>query len=234
MSPFLHTLENEVQLGALAFMAAVYALRLAWLFRFKSSRERTYAAGSERAGIAISLLNVGMPGSMASTRKRPLFYAQFVIFHIGVVLAITATFIIPYAPRLFEIPAVMRLFQAALGLACLVGLVRLVRRLTTPALRLVSTPDDYASLVLMILFFGAGALAVPNTPERGEGPLIAFFALTAFFLVYVPFSKICHYLYYPFTRYFLGRTQGHRGVFPLKKAPAAAPAAPSAPAETPR
>ena len=111
----------------------------------------------------------------------------------------------------------VRLFQAVLGLACLTGLVRLLRRLTTPALRLVSTADDYASVVLMILFFGAGALAVPNRPERGEGPLIAFFALTAFFLVYVPFSKICHYLYYPFTRYFLGRTQGHRGVHPLKK-----------------
>jgi nitrate reductase gamma subunit len=111
----------------------------------------------------------------------------------------------------------VRLFQAILGLACLTGLVRLVRRLTTPALRLVSTADDYASLLLMILFFGAGVLAVPNTPDKGEGPLIAFFALTAFFLVYVPFSKICHYLYYPFTRYFLGRTQGHRGVHPLKK-----------------
>jgi nitrate reductase gamma subunit len=217
MSPFLHTLENEVQLAALAFMAAVYAVRLAWLFRFRSSRERTYAAGSERAGIAYSLLNVGMPWTMESTRKRPFFYAQFVVFHVGVVLAIGATFVIPYAPRLFEIPAVVRLFQAVLGLACLTGLIRLLRRLTTPALRLVSTADDYASLILMILFFGAGVLAVPNTPERGEGPLVTLFALTAFFLVYVPFSKICHFLYYPFTRYFLGRTQGHRGVHPPKK-----------------
>jgi nitrate reductase gamma subunit len=217
MSHFLRILENEVQIAALAFMATVYAIRLAWLFRFKSSRERTYAAGSERAGIAYSLLNVGMPWTMESTRKKPLFYAQFVVFHIGVVLGITATFIIPYAPRLFEIPAVVRLFQAVLGLACLVGLIRFVRRVRTPALRLISTADDYASLLLMILFFGAGVLAVPNTPERGEGPLIAFFALTAFFLVYVPFSKICHYLYYPFTRFFLGRTQGHRGVYPLKK-----------------
>jgi nitrate reductase gamma subunit len=217
MSPFLHTLENEVQLAALAFMAVVYAVRLAWLFRFRSSRERTYAAGSERAGIAYSLLNVGMPWTMESTRRRPFFYAQFVVFHVGVVLAIGATFVIPYAPRLFEIPAVVRLFQAVLGLACLTGLIRLLRRLTTPSLRFVSTLDDYASLILMILFFGAGVFAVPNAPERGEGPLIAFYALTAFFLVYVPFSKICHYFYYPFTRYFLGRTQGHRGVYPLKK-----------------
>ncbi len=42
----------------------------------------------------------------------------------------------------------------------------------------------------------------------------SFFILTAFFLIYVPFSKISHYLYYPFTRYYLGKTLGHRGVHP--------------------
>jgi hypothetical protein len=86
--------------------------------------------------------------------------------------------------------------------------------LSNRTLRAISRPDDYASLALMIAFFLAGTLAVPNQPEKGEAALIAFFGLTAFFLVYVPFSKICHYLYYPFTRYFLGLTLGRRGVWP--------------------
>ena len=72
--------------------------------------------------------------------------------------------------------------------------------------------DDYFSISLMILYFAIAVWAMPNNYERSEWPLILFFALTAFFLVYVPFSKIGHYLYYPFTRYFLGRTMGHRGV----------------------
>ena len=33
----------------------------------------------------------------------------------------------------------------------------------------------------------------------------------------VPFSKIGHYLYYPITRYYLGRSLGYRGVFPIQK-----------------
>jgi hypothetical protein len=66
----------------------------------------------------------------------------------------------------------------------------------------------------MILFFAAGVLAAPNAYEKAEWPLLLFFGLTAFFLVYVPFSKICHYLYYPFTRFYLGRSMGHRGAFP--------------------
>ena len=68
----------------------------------------------------------------------------------------------------------------------------------------------------------AGLLALPlGTDEQvasgGEGRLVAFFVLTAFFLVYVPFSKISHYLYYPFTRYYLGKTMGYRGVYPVQR-----------------
>ena len=212
MSKALSILETDVQIVALLFMASVYCLRLIWLFRFRSAPERTYPAGSAAAGIAWSMLNVTMPWAMESTRRKPFFYAQFVVFHVGVVLAIAATFIIPYRPQLFENTLVVRIFQVALGAAFAVGLMRLYRRLTTPALRLISTADDYLSLTLMILFFLAGVVAMPNRPADGEWPLLAFFALTAFFLVYVPFSKICHYLYYPFTRFYFGRMQGHRGV----------------------
>jgi nitrate reductase gamma subunit len=212
MSKALSVLENEIQIVALLFMAAVYLLRLIWLFRFRSVAERTYPAGSAAAGVAWSMLNVAMPWAMESTRRKPFFYVQFVVFHIGVVLAIAATFIIPYRPEVFGHTVVVRVFQVALAAAFAVGLTRLYRRLRTPALRLISTPDDYLSLSLMILFFLAGVVAVPNRPADGEWPLIVFFALTAFFLIYVPFSKICHYLYYPFTRFYFGRMQGHRGV----------------------
>jgi MFS family permease len=217
MSYLLYILENEVQLAALAFLAVVYTARLVWLFRFRPARERTYPAGDARAGIAFSMMNVAMPWAMESTRRRPDFYAQFVVFHLGVVAAIGATFIIPYWPELFESIMVVRIFQVILGAAFLVGMWRLYRRIFNPRMRLISSLDDYSSLILMILYFALGLVAVPNDHHQKEWPLILFFGLTAFFLVYVPFSKICHYLYYPFTRYFLGRTLGHRGVLAKKK-----------------
>lgn len=217
MSDLLKFVESEAQIAALLFLAVVYTVRLIWIFRFRSRKERTFSAGSKAGGVGYSLMNVAMPWAMESTRKRPGFYAQFVVFHLGVVAAITATFIIPYAPGVFRIPAVATVFQAVMASAFLAGLLRLVRRLTNPVLRLVSSADDYLSLVLMILFFAAGVLAVPNAYEKAEWPLILFFGLTAFFLVYVPFSKICHYLYYPFTRFYLGRSMGHRGAFPRRR-----------------
>jgi hypothetical protein len=217
MSEFLRVLENEVQIAALSFMGAVYVFRLIWLFKFKSQKERTYPAGRAKNGILYSMANISMPWAMESTRKKPAFYAQFVIFHIGVAAAISATFIIPYHPELFRIGAIVWLFQILLVAAFIVGIIRLRRRIINPSVRLISTLDDYFSLILMITFFVAGILAIPNKYEKSEWPLIVFFILTAFLIVYVPFSKISHYLYYPFTRYFLGRTMGHRGVFPRKK-----------------
>ena len=217
MSEFLRILEYEVQIVALAFMETVCVLRLIWMFRFKAGKEITDPVGNPRVGIAYSMVNVAMPWAMESARKNWNFYAQFVIFHIGVVAAISATFIIPYWPQMFEIKAVVRIFQLALGAAFAVGIIKLIRRITNPVMRLISTPDDYFSLVLMSAFFASGVFAVPNEYEVSEWPLIIFFIMTTFFLIYVPFSKIFHYFYYPFTRYFLGKTMGHRGVFPRKR-----------------
>ena len=125
MSDFLYILQNEVQIIALSFLGIVYVIRVIWLFRFQSQRERTYPAGSENSGILLSMMTIAMPWAMESIRKKPGFYVQFVIFHLGVIAAITATFIIPYWPQLFESRACVVLFQIIVGAAFLVGVMRL-------------------------------------------------------------------------------------------------------------
>lgn len=217
MSEFLRILEDEVQIVALLFMATVYTIRLIWMFRFKAGKEVTEPVGSPRVGVAYSMMNVAMPWAMESARKNLSFYVQFVIFHLGVLVAITATFILPYWPEFFKTEPIVRIFQLFMGAAFAVGLIRLIRRITSPVMRLISTPDDYFSVALLTAWFAAGVFAMPNQYEVSEWPLILFFGMTTLFLIYVPFSKISHYLYYPFTRYFLGKTMGHRGVFPRKK-----------------
>ena len=181
MSEFLRILENEVQIVALAFMGTVYILRLIWMFKFKAGKEITDPVGNPRVGVAYSMMNVAMPWAMESARKNWSFYTQFVIFHIGVVAAISATFIIPFWPGAFEIKALVRIFQLALGDAFAVGIIRLIRRITSPTMRLISTPDDYFSLVLMSSFFASGVFAVPNEYEVSEWPLIFFFIMTTLF-----------------------------------------------------
>ncbi len=221
LSPLLAFVQDQLQIAALLFMAVVYALKIRWIFRFPAARDRQERTGdpatSPRKGAVYSLVNVATPWAMPSTRQHPLFYAQFVVFHLAVAASITMSFLIPYAPETIASPAAVRLLQALFAAAVLVGLWRLIRRIRDPYIRALSTPDDYFSLALLVVWFGFSILAAPNQPQGNAWPLIAYFVLTAFFLIYVPFSKISHYLYYPFARWYLGKTLGYRGVYPVKR-----------------
>lgn len=223
MSETLRFVADEMQLMALGFMAVVYILRIRWLLKYKPSRDRQARSGdantSSLKGIVYSWGNIAMPGSMESTRQMPFFYVQFVVFHLAVAAGIGMSFVIPYAPSLMKPLVVVRALQVLFAAAFVIGCYRLYRRLTNPVIRLISTPDDYFSLILLTLWLFASFLAAPNRPDLGEGPLMVYFFMTAFFLVYVPFSKISHYLYYPFTRFYFGRTMSHRGVYPIKRVP---------------
>lgn len=220
-SPLLHFVSYRLQEAALVFMAVVYAVRLYWIFRFKAGGDRQPRTGrlstGPMKGAAYSLANIAMPWSMESTRTNLFFWVQFVLFHLGVTAAIALSFIIPYAPSLLNSPMVVWIFRFLVGAAFLVGCYRMIRRIAVPVMRAISTPDDYFSLGLLSVWFFFAFLSAPNDASDGERFLITFFILTAFFLVYVPFSKISHYLYYPFMRYYLGRQLGHRGVYPIQR-----------------
>jgi len=221
MSDLLYFSEHTLQEAALLIMAIVYTLRIRWLFKFKKGSERQAPTGSatttKMKGILYSWATIAMPWAMESSRNKLFFYIQFVIFHIGVTMAILLSFIIPYTPDLLiSSTFIIPLFQLFIGLACIIGFGRLIRRIINPYMRAISSPDDYFSVILLTVWFGFTFFAVPNDISQGEGVMTTYFILTAFFLIYVPFSKISHYLYYPFTRYWFGKSMGHRGVYPLK------------------
>jgi nitrate reductase gamma subunit len=222
MSELLHLAEHTLQEVALLIMAVVYTLRIRWLLHFKAGRDRQAPTGASdttpKKGIFYSMAVIAMPWSMESTRNKKFFYLQFVLFHIGVTLAIILSFIIPYFPSLLNsFPFLITLFQIFIGAAFIVGCGRLIRRISNIYVRSISSPDDYFSLVLLIVWFAFAFFASPNQYQHDEGILITYFMLTAFFLIYVPFSKISHYLYYPFSRFYFGRTMGHRGVYPIRR-----------------
>jgi len=219
ISPLLHFAEDQLQIAALSFMAIVYAIKIRWIFTFPAGRDRQAVTGppgtSAARGARHSLLNIAMPWEMASTRRHPFLYAQFVAFHIAVTVSIAMSFLIPYAPAWIEGQAAVIALQVIFAGGMLAGALRLIRRIVNPYIRSISSPDDYFSLFLLIVWLVFSFLAAPNNREASETPLLAYFFLTAFFLMYVPFSKISHYIYYPFARWYLGKTLGHRGSYPI-------------------
>ncbi len=219
-SGLLHTVEI-VHWTALVVMAVVYTLRIRWLLSFRATRDRQRPGDPSRTnahrGAVYSLANVMMPWAMESTRRGFAFYVTFGLFHLGVVAGISLAFLSTLSRPFLQIPAVAGVTLGLLAAAFLIGLYRILRRILRPVMRLISTPDDYFSVSLLTVWFLLGVFAELNVLGRveGDGVMIAYLLLTSFFLLYVPFSKISHYLYYPFTRIWLGRTLGHRGVMPL-------------------
>jgi nitrate reductase gamma subunit len=195
-------------------------LKVRWILSFKAGKDRQAPTGSggtdAMRGARYSLLNIFMPWGMSSTRQHPLFYLQFGMFHVGVATAIAMSVVMPYFPGLIARRYVVLGMQAIFGMSFLVGAGRMVRRIGSRYMRAISSPDDYFSLALLVVWLGFAFMAAPNDRAATEFWVLGFFLLTAFFLVYVPFSKISHYIFYPFTRWYLGKTMGHRGVYPMR------------------
>ncbi len=209
----LWMLQEPIQYVCLTFMASMYAIKIYQLLQKPFPPERAELKGDRVWGALHSLTNVLRPWDMESTKKSLYFYSEFLIFHIAVALTIGSTFLIPLVPKLMT-SAVSALFMVFMGLAFLIGLRRIYRRLAVPEIKIISHPDDYFAITLMTIFFGVGFVTMwlwiggnAETPS-----MWIFFLMTTFFLVYVPFSKISHYVLYPFGRVNFGMIFGGRGI----------------------
>lgn len=191
-----------------ALLVVLYLLRLAVLLRRRRARDLASSPkGSVWRGTLDALVTIVAPWKMESTRKHWVRYVEFALFHAGVLANIALSFVLAYAPGMLSRP-VRGVTFALLGAALAAGGLRLYRRAARPDMRAISTPDDYIALGMVLLFLVTGLLSL-----AGWGPgTIAYFVVAALFLVYEPFSKIRHYIYYPFARYFYGATAGRRGV----------------------
>jgi nitrate reductase gamma subunit len=226
VSPALHTAE-VVHWVALVVMAIVYTMRIRWLLSFNLAKDKSAPGNpgqsNKERGARYSFFNVAMPWSMESTRKPKgfVFYISFVLFHMGVVAGITLAFVSTIAPDFLRVPVVGYTTLVFIVAAFLVSVYRVFRRALRPLMRLISTPDDYFSLIMLTVWFGLGACTQAYLMGiwgmTSETLLVAYLYLTSFFLLYVPFSKISHYLYYPFTRTYIGRALGQRGSYPVSR-----------------
>jgi nitrate reductase gamma subunit len=204
----LRFLMEEIQYIALTLMGLVYVANVIWLLRKQTVRDKAPFRASPLKGAIVSLGNIFMPWAMESTRVHWFFYVEFVIFHVGVALTILSTFLVPFRLMIPGDPF-SQVVMVFMVLAFLVGVRRLLRRVIKPEMRVISSLDDYFAIVILDLFFLSGIWAMATGQTTA---LYVFFAMTTFFLLYVPFSEISHYITYPFSRWYYGTHFGGRGV----------------------
>ncbi len=206
----LHFIEFDLQYIALLWMAVMYTIKIWQLSRLQMPWEQATPKGSSTKGVLQSYGAIFMPWSMESARTNWWRWLEFGLYHIGALVAIVNTFTFPFAPGIMIWP-VRVVFAALIAPSVLMGFLKLWHRISRKELRHISTPDDYFSLITMQFFL---FLAVMALLTDGAAWRMWYFLITAFFLFYVPFSKISHYIYFFFARFLMGSRYGTKGVIP--------------------
>jgi hypothetical protein len=194
-------------IAALTFAAIAFARQLRAYTRLTRPGERAATKGSARAGVLYAYTLGMAPWAKESTRLHLVAYLRGVAFHLGIFLGLG---ILLSSPWLDLLPAIGRLFLAwGAGLGALLGLAGFAARLVERNLKALSTPDDYTAVLLVSLFLASASLwlFVPAA-------LPLFYLASAAMLIYAPFGKIRHCLYYAYSRLFFGKFVGSRAVLP--------------------
>jgi len=189
-------------------VCGVHAFRLV---RAGRSKDFATPAGSIPEGIRYAFTTAMKPGHKESAFMHLPTYFSGLVFHLGA-FAATALFVVwPFYDftTLTGVPLVAAVLPVA-GSAAGFGL--LVKRMISPMLRSLSTPDDYLSNFLVTLFQGCAALAlfIPAVTPT-------FYIAGALLWLYFPAGKLKHAVYFFAARYHLGVLFGSRGVWQTPK-----------------
>jgi hypothetical protein len=203
----LGALQELTHLIATPVTVLLYTIRLVILMRRRAARDRSPdPRGEIGRGILDAFLTLVMPWKMESTRRHWSYYAVFVAFHLGLLFNISLAYLVTYASGIFT-PTVRSIFTIFIAIGLAAGVLRLARRIRQPEMRIISSADDYFSLFLVLLYNAAGILILQGLAWGSY----AYFIIVFFFLLYEPFSKMNHYIYYPCARYFYGIDTARKG-----------------------
>ncbi len=177
---------------------------------FGRRRLHTQPQGSCGRGIVYALGRGLMPWEKESAAKHLPTYAAGMIYHTGIFTSFLFVLLTAAAVRLPEI-ALMAV-RALMGLGLIFGLGLLIKRISKPKLRHISSPDDYIANGLVDAFLLSGVVAT-FYPEV----VPIYFAAAILTFLYMPLGKIRHCVFFFLSRIRFGFYFGRRGVLPPAK-----------------
>ncbi|MBZ4681297.1 MAG: nitrate reductase [Thermodesulfobacterium sp.] len=141
-----------------------------------------------------------LPFGSYSMRQRPLFTAISYVFHVGLLL--TPLFFLGHIEMWKEswgiswwaLPNIVSDFLTVLTIIC--GVILLLRRFLVKDVKYLSTPIDYALLVLVILVFLTGFLARYQLVFTYQVIAGLHILSGEMMLVLIPFTKLSHIFYF--------------------------------------
>lgn len=193
--------------AALVFSLLVFSRKL-WVFNLLARPvDLAHPKGNIKGGVLYAYTLGMAPWSKESTRRHMYSYLRGVAFHIGIFISLA---ILIFSPWIDNLASTIRMGLAVISFICAVmGFIGFLARFSDRQLKALSTKDDYFAVLLISLFIAVTGLwvVIPSLSAL-------YYTISAIMLIYAPFSKIRHCIYFAYSRLFYGRFIGSRAVLP--------------------
>ena len=205
-----------VSLVALAFCFVMMLMHFVRIIRLGKPKDFSVRSGSVAKGVAYANTVAMMPANKESAYMHLPTYAAGMIYHMGTFLSLLL-----FVLSLFNLNAYYPQWLNLVLAACLLvsgacGTVLLIKRFVNKNLHSLANPDDYLSNFFTTLLHFATACYLAFAGCCCTVPYIYYISATLL-LLYMPFGKLRHVVYYFAARYHLGFFYGWRNVWPPKE-----------------
>jgi nitrate reductase gamma subunit len=172
-------------------------------------RDFSVPAGSPLAGVIYNFTWAMLPQHKESIRLHPGTFTIGILMHLGIFYAIIRTLLLIIDPTLIAPGLHLIGIIPAIGAFC--GIFLLIKRIITPKMKLMSSPDDYISILLTLCLCGVAAMH--DFGRVGPGALMVMATIV---FIYMPFGKLKHAIFFFIARADYGYRLGYRGTYPSK------------------
>ena len=194
-----------IAIAGLGLCVIGLALRIRDIMNRPFKHDLSRGRGDVRSGILYAFTLGMAPWEKESTHRHWMAYFRGIFYHLGIFMAFAVLFASPWLSFIPDPLIWLALLVTAVG--AVFGFAGIVMRLAEEDTRVLSLPDDYFSVFLAALF-----VALAFVSLLWPSALPVFYVVTAVMLVYIPFSKIRHCVYFFYSKFFFGLSFGRRGV----------------------
>ncbi|MFC1639176.1 TmcC family electron transfer complex membrane anchor subunit [Gemmatimonadota bacterium] len=185
--------------------------RLFWLISYSKKDKVVHPYMTLKHSLR-SLLHFSLPFGARVMRLRPFFTVLSFLFHFC--LVITPIFVLghtilwreSWGVNLWSLPGGLATLMA--GYVVFGAVFFALRRLADPAVRYVTSWKDYTLLAIVVAPFATGLLAHYQVLDY-EVMIVLHIFTGALWLIVIPFTRVVHMLFYPFTRAYMGCEFGY-------------------------
>ena len=209
--------------AALLFFLAGMAYRLLRIIFLKWERDTTPPQGNKLGGVVTAFLKSliiwpFIPYVKNTFKRNPLIYIAGGLFHLGLFVILvfgTAHMLVwksllGFGWKTLSLPIVD--WMAAVTIIAIVMLF--INRLINPVLKLISGPAEWANLLFVFLPMVTGYIMTHHLWFRYEVLFSLHMIAVDTLLIWIPVSRISHFIFYFFSKTIHGTDFGKRGSIP--------------------